>query len=241
MPREAAPSHAGGGGVKLRSDRQEPLADIVIEIDDPSDLFAVDQRAVLSGGRRIDSGIDELVELLLAQKRHSSIQRIVLDLAGECTEELAANLEASIRRYCALAVKRADRQHDLIWRQGMRSLISGSLLFITGIGLSYLFTRPWVGELAGELLGNGVFLVVAWVGLWYPLDVLFIAREQAKRESRVFAMMLAMPVVIRTHAGAVPIEHLPGFTPFGERRTTRLRDTHIHLRGAPPTGSPGPS
>ncbi|WAC89379.1 hypothetical protein [Mycobacterium sp. Aquia_213] len=227
--------------MNLRRDRQEPLADIVIELDEPADLFAVDQRSLLSGASRIDSGIDELVELLLAQKRHSNIQRIVLDIAGECSEELAANLEASVRRYCALAVRRADRQHDLIWRQGMRSLISGSLLFVAGIALSYIFTRPMVGELAGELLGNGVFLVVAWVGLWYPLDVLFIAREQAKRESRVFAMMLAMPVVVRTHAGAVPIEHLPGFTPYGGRRSTRLRDTHIHLRGAPPTGSPGPS
>ncbi|MCV7413594.1 hypothetical protein [Mycobacterium florentinum] len=227
--------------MNLRRDRREPLADIVIELDDPADLFAVDERAVLSGARRIDSGIDELVELLLAQKRHSSVQRIVLDIAGEGSEELAANLEASVRRYCAMAVRRADRQHDLIWRQGMRSLISGSLLFVSGIGLSYLFTRPWVGELPGELLGNGVFLVVAWVGLWYPLDVLFIAREQAKRESRVFAMMLAMPVVVRTHAGAVTIEHRPGFTPSGGRRSTRLRDTHIRLRGAPPTGSPGPS
>ena len=227
--------------MKLRRDRQEPLADIVIELDEPADLFAIDQRALLSGSHRIDSGIDELVESMLAQKRHSGAQRIVLDLAGECSEELAANLEASVRRYCASAVRRADRQHDLIRRQGIRSLISGSLLFVTGIGLSYLFTRPFVGELAGELLGNGVFLVVAWVGLWYPLDVLFIAREQAKRETRVFAIMLAMPVVVRTHAGAVPIEHLPGFTPVGGRRSTRLRDTHIHLRGAPPTGSPGPS
>ena len=58
----------------------------------------------------------------------------------------------------------------------MRSLLSGSLLFGVGIGLSYAFTRPVMGEFANGLLGNGVFLVVAWVGLWYPLDLLFIAR-----------------------------------------------------------------
>jgi hypothetical protein len=98
-----------------------------------------------------------------------------------------------------------------------------------------------VGEFAGELFGNGVFLVVAWVGLWYPLDVLFIAREQAKRESRVFATMLTMPVVVQTRAGAALPTQVPGFpaAPYGGRRSARLRDTHIHLRGAPPTGSPG--
>jgi hypothetical protein len=229
--------------VNLRRDRQEPLTDIVIELDDPTELFAVDQRELLAGARRIDSGIDELIELLLAQKKHSHAQRIVLDIAGECSEELAENLVASVRRYGALSERRANRQHDLIWRQGMRSLISGSVLFVVGIGLSYLFTRPVVGELAGELLGNGVFLVVAWVGLWYPLDVLFIAREQAKREARVSATMVAMPIVVRTHAGTVPIAHLPGLPsklPSGHR-SGRLRDKHIHLRGAPSTGAPGSS
>ncbi|WP_108922961.1 hypothetical protein [Mycobacterium montefiorense] len=227
----------------MRRNRQEPLPDIVIELDDPADLFAVDQRSVLTGSRRIDSGIDELVELMLSQRRHSSNQRIVLDVAGEWPEEMVANLVASVYRYCELAVRRADRQHDLIWRQGMRSLISGSLLFVSGLALSYLFTRPFVGELAIELLGNGVFLVVAWVGLWYPLDVLFIAREQAKRESWVFSTMLTMPVVVRPHIAVVPAARMPELLPrgYGGRRTARLRDTRIHLRGAPPTGSPGPS
>lgn len=229
--------------MNLRRNRQEPLADIVIELDDPAELFAVDQRALLSGSRRIDSGIDELVELLLAQKRHSRAQRIVLDIAGECSEELAANLVASVRRYAELSVRRANRQHHLIRRQGMRSLISGSALFVVGIGLSYLFTRPMVGEFAGELFGNGVFLVVAWVGLWYPLDVLFIAREQAKREGRVSAIMGAMPIVVRTHDGTVPVVTLPGLptTPHSGHRSGRLRDTHIHLRGAPAGGTPGAS
>jgi hypothetical protein len=122
--------------------RDEPLVDVVIELDDPAELFAVDARGLLDGSRRIDSGIDELVERLLAQRRLRSDQRIVLDIAGECPDELAANLVESFRRYGEMAVRRANRQRDLIWRQGMRSLVSGSLLFGTGIALSYLFTRP---------------------------------------------------------------------------------------------------
>ena len=51
-----------------------------------------------------------------------------------------------------------------------------------GIALSYVFSQPQMGEFGGDLLGSGVFLVVAWVGLWYPLDLLFIAREQANRD-----------------------------------------------------------
>jgi hypothetical protein len=228
--------------VNLRRDRRPP-ADVVIELDDPGDLFAVDPRGLLTGSHRIDTGMDELVERMLAQKGLGSDQRIVLEIASECSDELAANLVVSVRRYCELAVRRANRQHDLIWRQGMRSLISGSLLFAAGIALSYMFTRPIVGEFASDLFGNGVFLVVAWVGLWYPLDVLFIAREQAKREVKVLGTMLTMPVEVRTQIGSVPIATMPGLstTPTSGSRPTRLRDTHIRLRGAPPTGAPGPS
>ncbi|BBY60336.1 hypothetical protein [Mycolicibacterium sarraceniae] len=66
----------------------------------------------------------------------------------------------AVRRYVQLRMRRATREHNLIWRQGKRSLFSGSLLFIIGVSLSYAFTRPIMGEVVEGLLGNGVFLVV---------------------------------------------------------------------------------
>src|SRR5262249_23655966 len=77
--------------VSLRRDRRPP-ADIVIELDDPAELFEVDQAGLLEGSRRIDTGIDELVERLLAQKRIPSDQRIILDIADDCSEEVAEQL-----------------------------------------------------------------------------------------------------------------------------------------------------
>lgn len=224
-------------------ERRTPPADVVIELDDPADLFAVDQRSLLDGAGRIDTGIDELVERLLAQKRLSRDQHIVLDIAGECSDEMAANLVESVRRYCALAVDRANRQHDLIWRQGMRSLVSGSLLFALGIGLSFLFTRPMVGEFATDLFGNGVFLVVAWVGLWYPLDVLFIARDQAKREAKVLGKMLTMPIIVRAGSSGRHVTAMPGLpvSPHSGSRSLRLRASRVRLRGAPAAGTPNAS
>jgi hypothetical protein len=186
-----------------------PPADVVIELDSPEELFYADPSGLLTGSNRIDSGMDELVERILALKNPSSDQRIVLGVAHECSEETAATLVVAVHRNCELRRRRAVRELDLIWRQGKRSLLNGSLLFVVGIALSYLFTRPWVPELPGELLGNGVFLVVAWVGLWYPLDLLFIAREQAKREISVLSQMVAMPVVVRAHVGTVAVTAVP--------------------------------
>ena len=183
---------------------RQPPTDVVVELDTVDELFAADPRGLLAGSRRIDSGMDELVERFLAQKRVSAEQRIVLDIATQCPDDQIAQIVAAVRRYCSLRLRRATREHHLIWRQGTRSLLSGSLLFLSGIALSYFFTRPETGEFANELLGNGVFLVVAWVGLWYPLDLLFIAREQAKREMRVLATMLILPIAVRAHDSERP-------------------------------------
>ncbi|MDT5140286.1 MAG: hypothetical protein QOD58_4548 [Mycobacterium sp.] len=196
--------------VNLRRENRLPSVDVVIKLDTADELFAADPRGLLTGGCRIDSGMDELVERLLAQKKILAEQRIVLDIAEECSDEMAANVVAAVRRYCELRLRRADREHDLVWRQGKRSLLSGSLLFAAGIALSYTFTRPAMGEPANDLLGNGVFLVVAWVGLWYPLDLLFIAREQAKREVRVLDRMRTVPVVVRVRDSALPAAPVPG-------------------------------
>jgi hypothetical protein len=215
--------------VNLRRMRRAPSTDVVIEVDNADELFAADPRGLLAGARRIDSGMDELVERLLAQKEIGADQRIVLDIASECSDAEAANVVAAVRRYGELRLRRANREHDLIWRQGKRSLLSGSMLFVAGIALSYAFTRPVMGELADDLLGSGVFLVVAWVGLWYPLDLLFIAREQAKREISVLRKMLALPVIIRAHGRTVPAAVTPrspvkqGLPPSLEARFRRFR------------------
>jgi hypothetical protein len=225
----------GGYLVNLRRKWRAPPTDVVIELDNVDELFVADPRGLLAGGHRIDSGMDELVERILAQKEITDDQRVVLNIASACSDEMAAKVVVAVRRYCELRLRRADREHDLIWRQGIRSLLSGSLLFATGIALSYAFTRPMMGEIANDLLGYGVFLVVAWVGLWYPLDLLFIAREQAKREIRVLGRMLTMPVVVRTHDRALTDGVTPG-SPISQGLPPSLNSRFRRFRGPSKSG-----
>lgn len=183
--------------MNARRRKPESERDMVIRLDSPEELFAVDLRGLLTGSRRLDSGVDELVECFLGRKK-GRYRRIVVDIPGGSTDEWAENIEPALRNYCELRIHRAERQRKVLWRQGLRSLVSGSLLFVVGVLLSLDFTQPETNELWRELFGNGVFLVIAWVGLWYPLDLLFIARQPFKREMRVLGEMRTLPVVIRT-------------------------------------------
>lgn len=178
-----------------RSDRR----DIVVRLDTPDELFTVDTHRLLTGTGRLVTGMDELVDRFLKQKKIRRRQRIVIDLpATDGAAEMAVTIEHAVRRYCHLRIEHSRRQQAVIWRQGVRSLRLGFLLFFVGVVLSYAFTRPETPDFWRQFLGDGVFLVVAWIGLWYPLDLLLIGRQPMKRERRILAGMAVLPVLVRT-------------------------------------------
>ena len=85
----------------------------------------------------------------------------------------------------------------MLWRQGLGSLRPGTVLFLAGLLFSSDFLQPDVPDVLQQILGNGVFLVIAWVGLWYPLDLLFFARLPLKRERRALAVLSRVAVEVR--------------------------------------------
>ena len=89
----------------------------------------------------------------------------------------------------------------MLWRQGLRSLRPGIVLFLVGLLLSTDFLDPDIPEVLQQVLGNGVFLVIAWVGLWYPLDLLFFARLPLRRERRALKDLTRMRIEVRAREG----------------------------------------
>ncbi len=179
--------------------------DVVVRLDTPDELFTADPAGLLAGSGRLVSGADELVERFLGMRKRSvRHHRIVLEIAGPADvglgeSGLAERLRQALHRYCDLRAERVERQLGVMWRDGLNTLLIGSLLFVLGIALSQEFVLdPEVDPFWKELFGNGVFLVVAWIGLWYPLDTLLIERRPAKRELRVVTEMKSVPLLVRT-------------------------------------------
>jgi hypothetical protein len=172
--------------------------DVIIALNRPVELLSVKPEAMLEHEARIEPGADEIVNELLGRSRLQRQARIVVTLpAEEITDGMAETLHAALRRYCKARLARVQRETELAWRQGLRSLGTGSILFIVGLLLSTGFLEPDVPQFWQDLLGNGVFLVIGWVGLWYPLDLLFFARQPLKREARIVEAISRMPLVVQ--------------------------------------------
>jgi hypothetical protein len=172
--------------------------DLVVALYRPAELLSVEPQAMLERDARIESGADEIVNELLGRSKVQRRARIVLTLPAEqVTQDTAETLRVALRRYCEARLARVQREIEVAWRQGLRSLGSGSILFIVGLLLSTGFLEPDIPRFWQDLLGNGVFLVIGWVGLWYPLDLLFFARQPLKREALIVEAISRMPLLVQ--------------------------------------------
>jgi hypothetical protein len=172
--------------------------DLVVALYRPAELLSVEPQAMLERDARIEPGADEIVNELLGRSKVQRRARIVLTLPAEqVTQDTADTLRVALRRYCEARLARVQREIEVAWRQGLRSLGTGSILFIVGLLLSTGFLEPDVPTFWQDLLGNGVFLVIGWVGLWYPLDLLFFARQPLKREALIVEAISRMPLLVQ--------------------------------------------
>jgi hypothetical protein len=172
--------------------------DVIVALYRPAELLSVEPDAMLERDARIVPGADEIVHELLGRSKVQRRARIVVTLPAEqITDGIADTLHVALRRYCEARLARVQRETEMAWRQGLRSLGSGSILFVVGLLLSAGFLEPDVPEFWQNLLGNGVFLVIGWVGLWYPLDLLFFARQPLKREAQIVKAISRMPLLVQ--------------------------------------------
>jgi hypothetical protein len=172
--------------------------DVIVALDRPGELLSIEPEAMLERDARIEPGADEIVNELLGRSKVQRRARIVVTLPAEqVTAGTAETLQTALHRYCEARLARVQREIEVAWRQGLRSLGSGSILFVVGLLLSTGFLEPDVPQFWQDLLGNGVFLVIGWVGLWYPLDLLFFARQPLKREAQIVEAISRMPLVVQ--------------------------------------------
>jgi hypothetical protein len=174
--------------------------EVVVHLNQPDEFFAVNPTALLhdQAVARIQPGIDELVaELLARAPTRRAPQLVVILPVNEIADDTAPRLTAALNRWCALRIEQDGRQTRVLWHEGLRALLIGIPLFVVGLVLSTRFLAPGMPEFLQEMLGDGVFLVLAWVGLWYPLDLLVFARQSLRREMRVLQAVARLPIEVR--------------------------------------------
>lgn len=171
--------------------------EFTVRLDDPNELFEP-RAADVERGRAPEEPAIELIRDSFGSRKWSEPGRVTIELPPEkATSEVERGVRQALARYCEAGIARVDRDLAATRRDGLHTLLFGAAVLAAGLILSeaVLRTRGWPKELR-DFLGNGLFLVVAWVGLWYPLDTLFYSGRPFRAERRLLHALSRVEIVV---------------------------------------------
>ena len=146
---------------------------------------------------RLYPGIEELVGRLDARPvRHLRVVISVPEL--ELRADTHAQVQRGIRTYCDQRLAQTRATIEAQRREGLRALVLGIVLFTVGFLVAREISRSGLDDDVRSFLADGVFLVFAWVGLWYPLDALIYYPMRQRRDQRLLRILGAAEIDVST-------------------------------------------
>ncbi|HRL49168.1 MAG TPA: hypothetical protein PLA49_07275 [Propioniciclava sp.] len=156
-----------------------------------ADLFRAPEQDPLAGQFSTRSGMDLLTEQV--DPRPSERLRIELDLGVPYPED---SLRTAVAGYCEERIGRIDVQREAIQRRGRKELVVG-LTFLAGcLAAGVLLSAAQAGPYWLRTFLSEGLVIVGWIALWHPVDMLFFERLPLVRETRVLRRIAEADIVV---------------------------------------------
>jgi hypothetical protein len=151
------------------------------------------------------AGIEQVVTELKARRVRPNVHVIISAPASEIGHDTESRLVRAIDQYCHYRAEYNDREVRAQRRDGSGALAIGVAILAVGFFLSRTARNHLPAGYATEFLADGLFLVVAWVGMWYPLDVLVYYGRPYRRENRVLRELRNGRITLEPRADETPL------------------------------------
>lgn len=191
------------------------------------DMFELPQTDLFSEYRNFLTGIDYCISELRSRRSWRPVRLEIRLPPAEIDPGVAERLTRTLRRYCKHRIRYNQREARATRVGGTSALRIGVPVTAGGLGLTALATaiRPSGG--VAQVVVDHLGWVLAWIGLWFPLDAFLFYPLGYGRESRVLRLLAEAEVAISPHRPeVVEAASLAGQGPLG-----RTLPAH---RGRPP-------
>ena len=174
-----------------------------LHLQDIRDLFVTPDDDPFDPHYQDASGIDELVNLITPTNLRE-MPRITVYLPPEkVTPTLEAETRVALHRILARRVRWSQNEVLATRKSGWISLVYAfilSLLVLTLLGVAYFFDWPtWA-----QAIAYAIFIIVAWVSMWWAAETLLFDWMEDRRLSRVYALIDAANVEVRAEPAPLP-------------------------------------
>jgi len=173
-------------------------SDITVRLRSVQDLFDPSECDPLaSSPLRFRSGIDELVNEL-GPRRLGSVKRAVIVLPpSELEPGLERQLKRAITAYCEVRLRETDNDLRAFRQDGWRALGVGAILFFAGLAVATTVIKSSASGWLKVFFGDGLAVVIAWIGAWYPLDTLINYTRPYRRTKKLLQALTQVEIIVR--------------------------------------------
>jgi hypothetical protein len=162
----------------------------------PDDMFEMPQTDVFSEYRNFLTGVDFCLSGLRGSLSRRPVQLEIQLPAEEISDGLDERLARTLRRYCKHRLRYNRSESRALRLGGISALRIGVPVTALGLLLTVLATgmRPAGG--AASVITDHVGWVLAWIGLWFPLDEFLFYPLGYGRESRVLRLLAEATITL---------------------------------------------
>jgi hypothetical protein len=156
------------------------VTELVLALDTAEELFAAPDPDPLAGRFETESGMDRLVDVLTPSSARAPLT-LELRIAG-ADPGITSQIRTALAGYVDHRVAQLRQEKRRIERRGLTELVFGLLflgvcLALSGAAVSVPGGPAWLGLVIAEGL-----VIVGWIVLWHPVDMLLFERWPLRRE-----------------------------------------------------------
>jgi hypothetical protein len=178
--------------------RTGPARELTLELREAGELFTGRRPDVASGWPPLPPGIEQIRDELDAHSLPAALATVIVLPRAEVRPDLDCDIARAIERYCGIGISKAENEIRLLRREGIRTLMIGLSLFVVFVAIAEAMVRTGLPGPVRNFLGeDGLFIVVGWVGLWYPIETLLYSGRPYRREIAILRTIRDMQIVIR--------------------------------------------
>jgi hypothetical protein len=167
---------------------------IHLKLGSLEDMFTASESDVMSSDGRFEPGIDYCISELRSRRSRLPV-RLELELAESHVDpETRTRFGLALSRYCEGRIGRNNRERRIARRDAYAALKVGIPVAI--VGLAIAVATAVANSQDDFTLPNLAGWVLAWVGLWYPLDAILFSSLGPKRENAVLTRLQDAEVVL---------------------------------------------
>jgi hypothetical protein len=172
---------------------------IELRLMQASDMFEMPHADLFSEYRNFLTGVDFCISELRGRPSRRPVRLEIRLPAEEIDDGVTGRLARTLHRYCDHRIRYNRREGQAQRVGGVSALRIGVPVTAVGLALTVAATRIRPSTSAANVITDHIGWVLAWIGLWFPIDQFLFYPLAYRRESRVLRLLATAEIDVQPH------------------------------------------